>query len=106
MTFGEWIDVFAFKKKLDYDSNFNILQDTLLKLHNKIFNIKIKKNDNLYFNKHKGALDELYKEKEKYFTRFIYYLFNYQNYFYNKKGRNPKKNKENENTEMLRNKNE
>ena len=99
------IDVFAFKKKLDYDSNFNILQDTLLKLHNKIFNIKIKKNDNLYFNKHKDALDELYKEKEKYFTRFIYYLFNYQNYFYNKKGRNPKK-KENENTEMLRNKNE
>ena len=60
MTFGEWIDVFAFKKKLDYD------------------------------NKHKDALDELYKEKEKYFTRFIYYLFNYQNYFYNKKGRNPK----------------
>ena len=105
MTFGEWIDVFAFKKKLDYDLNFNILQDTLLKLHNKIFNIKIKKNDNLYFNKHKGALDELYKEKEKYFTRFIYYLFNYQNYFYNKKEKNQKK-KENENTEMLRNKNE
>ena len=102
MTFGEWIDVFVFKKMLDYDSNFNILQDALLKLYNKIFTIKRKQNDNLNFNKHKDDLDKTYKEKEKYFTRFIYYLFNYQNYFQNKKGRNPKKNKENENTEILR----
>jgi hypothetical protein len=105
MTFGEWIDVFAFKKMLDYDSNFNILQDALLKLYNKIFTIKRKQNDNLNFNKHKDDLDKTYKEKEKYFTRFIYYLFNYQNYFQNKKGRNPKKNKENENTEILGGKN-
>ena len=91
MTFGEWIDVFAFKKMLNYDSNFNILQDALRKLYNKIFTIKRKQNDNLNFNKHKDDLDKTYKEKEKYFTRFIYYLFNYQNYFQNKKGRKKKK---------------
>ena len=59
MTFGEWIDVFVIKKMLDYDSNFNILQDALLKLYNKIFTIKRKQNDNLNFNKHKESLDKL-----------------------------------------------
>jgi hypothetical protein len=65
MTFGEWIDDFTFKRKLNYNSNFNGIKDTL---------------------------DRLCKEKDEYFTRFIFYLFNYKSVFENKIGRNLKKN--------------
>ena len=77
MTFGEWIDAFTFKTKFNNNSNFNGIQDTLNKFS---------------------------KEQNEYFTKFIFYLFNYKSVFENKIGRNLKKSKENRNTEMQMNK--
>ena len=68
MTFGEWIDVFTFKNEINYYLEFNELQDVLIDLYN--------------------------KEDKEYFSRFIFYLFNYKNWFQNKKPRKPKKKKE------------
>ena len=65
MTFGEWIDVFTFKKIINYNFEFNGLQDALIDLYK--------------------------KEDDEYFSRFIFYLFNYKNWFHNKKARKPKK---------------
>ena len=65
MTFGEWIDVFTFKNEINYYLEFNELQDVLIDLYN--------------------------KEDKEYFSRFIFYLFNYKNWFQNKKPRKPKK---------------
>ena len=79
MTFGEWIDIFTLKRKL---------------------------NDNLNFNGLRDALDKLSKENDEYFTRFIFYLFNYKNAFENKVGRNSKKSQEKKNTGMEKNINE
>ena len=67
MTFGEWIDVFTFKNEINYYFEFNELQDVLIDLYN--------------------------KEDKEYFSRFIFYLFNYKNWFQNKKPRKPKKRK-------------
>ena len=67
MTFGEWIDVFTFKNEINYYLEFNELQDVLIDLYN--------------------------KEDKEYFSRFIFYLFNYKNWFQNKKPRKPKKRK-------------
>ena len=67
MTFGEWIDVFTFKNEINYYLEFNELQDVLIDLYD--------------------------KENEEYFSRFIFYLFNYKNWFQNKKPRKPKKRK-------------
>ena len=65
MTFSQWIDVFTNKIENNYDLEFNGLQD---------------------------VLNDLYKnEDDEYFSRFIFYLFNYQNWFQNKKGRKPKR---------------
>ena len=65
MTFDEWIDIFTFKKKVDDDLEFNGLQDVLEDLYDKV--------------------------DVEYFSRFIFYLFNYKNWFHNKKARKPKK---------------
>ena len=80
MTFGEWIDVFTFKNEINYYFEFNELQDVLIDLYN--------------------------KEDKEYFSRFIFYLFNYKNAFENKVGRNSKKSKEKKNTGMEKNINE
>ena len=61
MTFSEWIDVFTYKIENNYDLEFNGLQNVLNDLYN--------------------------NEDDEYFSRFIFYLFNYQNWFQNKKGR-------------------
>ena len=66
MTFDEWIDIFTFKEKFDDDLEFNGLQDVLMDLYD--------------------------KEDDEYFSRFIFYLFNYKNWFHYKKARKPKKN--------------
>jgi len=66
MTFDEWIDIFTFKKKVNDDLEFNGLQDVLMDLYD--------------------------KEDDEYFSRFIFYLFNYKNWFHYKKARKPKKN--------------
>ena len=66
MTFGDWIDVFTLKKKIEIDPKFKGLEKALKEISDK--------ND------------------EEYFSRFIFFLFNYKNYFQNKKGRRPKTN--------------
>ena len=69
MSFGDWIDIFTLKDNIENSFKFNGLEEAL-----------------------KDISD---KNEEEYFSRFIFYLFNYQNYFYNKKGRRPKTNKNN-----------
>ena len=69
MSFGDWIDIFTLKDNIENSFKFNGLEEAL-----------------------KDISD---KNEEEYFSRFIFYLFNYQNYFYNKKGRRPKTNKHN-----------
>ena len=64
MTFGEWIDIFTFKKIVNYDFKFNGLEDVLIDLYK--------------------------KEDDEYFSRFVFYLFNYKNWFRNIKPRKPK----------------
>ena len=64
MTFGEWIDVFTFKK--DIELKFNGLQQVLKDFYNN-------------------------KEDSEYFSRFIFYLFHYKNWFLKKKPRKSKK---------------
>ena len=64
MRFGDWIDVFTLKKKIEIDPKFKGLEKALKEISDK--------ND------------------EEYFSRFIFFLFNYKNYFQNKKGRRPK----------------
>ena len=66
MRFGDWIDVFTLKKKIEIDPKFKGLEKALKEISDK--------ND------------------EEYFSRFIFFLFNYKNYFQNKKGRRPKTN--------------
>ena len=67
MSFGDWINVFTLKDNIENSFKFKRLEEALKDISDK--------ND------------------EEYFSRFIFYLFNYQNYFYNKKGRRPKTNK-------------
>ena len=64
MTFDEWIDIFTFKEKFDDDLEFNGLQDVLMDLYD--------------------------KEDDEYFSRFIFYLFHYKNWFLKKRPRKPK----------------
>ena len=61
LTFGEWIDIFSLKNKIDNNIEFYGLQNSLKKI---------------------AELDN-----DEYFSRFIFYLFNYKRWFYNKKGR-------------------
>ena len=61
MTFSEWIDVFTNKIENNYDLEFNGLQNVLNDLYN--------------------------NEDDEYFSRFIFCLFDCQNWFQNKKGR-------------------
>ncbi len=74
MNFGEWIDVFTLKTRIENIPEFDGLEKTLKDIS------EIKDEDSE-------------KKDGKYFSRFIFYLFNYQNYFKNKKGRSPKTNK-------------
>lgn len=67
ITFEDWIDIFT-KKKEDYNlKEFNGLQSAL-----------------------KNVAKEC-KDDGEYFSRFLFHLFNYKNWFYNKKGRERKK---------------
>ena len=66
MRFGDWIDVFTLKKKIEIEPKFKGLEKALKEISDK--------ND------------------EEYFSLFIFFLFNYKNYFQNKKGKRPKTN--------------
>ena len=69
MKFGDWIDVFTFQKEINFNSKFNGIENILKRLY-------------------KNERDDYFSN---YFSRFIFYLFNYKNWFQNKKGRKPKK---------------
>ena len=72
MNFGDWIDVFTLKTSIENVPEFDRFEKTLKDIS------EIKDEDSE-------------KKDGKYFSRFIFYLFNYQNYFRNKKGRSSKK---------------
>ena len=55
MSFGDWINVFTLKDNIENSFKFKRLEEAL-----------------------KDISD---KNEEEYFSRFIFYLFNYQNYF-------------------------
>ena len=72
MTFENWIDIFTLKESCDYDFEFRGLEYALKEI--------IKK----------------YPDDDIYFTRFIFYLYNYKRWFINKKGRIRDENKNKE----------
>ena len=69
ISFGDLIDVFILKTNIENSTEFKGIEEALKNISDK--------ND------------------DEYFSRFIFYLFNYQNYFNNKKGRKPKTKKNN-----------
>ena len=75
MTFEEWIDIFTMKNQFDCNIMFNGLETTLMKI--------LSKNDS----------------DDKYFTRMIFYLYNYKRWFENKKSR--KEQKSNDKAELV-----
>lgn len=70
MSFGEWIDIFTLKKDIKYKFKFNGLQKTLEKIW-----------------------EDFKNDGGKYFSIFIFFLFNYKRWFISKKGRNTEKQK-------------
>jgi len=65
MTFKDWSDIFTRKKKIEHDIEFEGLR---------------------------LALEEIMKKNEDdYLTRFVFYLYNYNRWFQNKKGRKKRK---------------
>ena len=84
MTFREWLDMFTYKK------NINDLKAQ----HNQLKNINFEKIEN-NISSLNNLLEELMdKHDEKYFSFFIFYLYNYERWFSIKSGRN-RKNKNN-----------
>ena len=70
MSFSKWIDIFTYRQKWE---------------------------NNIQFDKIKNYLEKIQDENDsEYFSKFIFYLFNYQKQFLHKKGRKPKTNRENE----------
>ena len=83
MTFRDWLDIFTFKKEVK-----DLLNEYNIKDNNNIISKKIKESlvgvDDLINN-----LVE--KEKnQKYFSNFIFYFYNYELWFFKKKGRKSK----------------
>ena len=85
MTLRDWLDIFTFKKEVkDLLNEYNVIDD-----NNTICN-KIK--DSLV------AVDDLLnnlakkEENKNYFSNFTFYLYNYELWFFNKKGRQSKRN--------------
>ena len=85
MTFRDWLDIFSYKKKVKellYEYNvFDHLDDTCSRIEKNLVGVdelfnKIATNDNKY-----------------YFSNFTFYLYNYEIWFFTKKGRKSKKNK-------------
>ena len=84
ITFRDWIDIFSFKKDVkDLLNKYNIKDD-----NNTIYQ-KIKESlvavDHLLNN-----LSEKERDNKKYFSNFTFYLYNYELWFFKKKGRNSK----------------
>ena len=90
MTFRDWLDIFSFKKEVkDLLNEYNIKDD------NNTICEKIKES--------LVAVDDLLnnlaekEENKNYFSNFTFYLYNYELWFFRKKGRKtkPKKKKSN-----------
>ena len=90
MTFRDWIDVFSFKKTVrQLLKEKNVDDDNILKkIENNLVTV-----DNL--------LNKLVvKDNRYYFSNFTFYLYNYESWFFKKKGRkSKKKNNQMENSE-------
>lgn len=80
LTFGEWIDVFTYKKDLKSIKNYD--EEKMKDLNNKF--IKLDK-----------LILEIYEKNRmnNYLSYFISYVFNYKRWFFIKKGRNRVSNK-------------
>ncbi len=83
MTFREWLDMFTYKK------NINDLKAQ----HKQLKNINYEKIEN-NISSLNNLLEEMEKHDEKYFSFFIFYLYNYERWFSIKSGRK-RKNKNN-----------
>ena len=84
MTLRDWLDIFSFKKEVkDLLDEYNVRDD-----NDTIF-IKIKESlvtvDNLLNNLAEN------EENKNYFSNFTFYLYNYELWFFRKKGRKSKK---------------
>ena len=70
LSFSTWIDIFTYRQKWE---------------------------NNIQFYKIKNYLEKIQDENDsEYFSKFIFYLFNYQRWFLHKKGRRPKINQKND----------
>ena len=70
LSFSTWIDIFTYRQKWE---------------------------NNIQFYKIKNYLEKIQDENDsEYFSKFIFYLFNYQKWFLHKKGRRPKINQKND----------
>lgn len=75
LTFGEWIDIFTYKRKLESFENLN--EVNIKELEDKF--VKVEK-----------LINEIYQKNynKNYLSYFICYTFNYKRWFIMKKGRN------------------
>ena len=86
MTLRDWIDIFSFKKEVK-----DLLNEYNIKDNKNIICKKIKKS--------LVAVDDLLnnlaekEENQKYFSNFTFYLYNYELWFFKKKGRKSKSKK-------------
>ena len=80
MTFGDWFDIFIYKKEL---KDFKILNNEQIK----IISDKFPKIENLF--------EEIYDLNfgKDYFSYFVYLIYNYERWFFIKQGRQRKYNK-------------
>ena len=80
MTFGDWFDIFIYKKEL---KDFKILNNEQIK----IISDKFPKIENLF--------EEIYDLNfgNDYFSYFVYLIYNYERWFFIKQGRKRKYNK-------------
>ena len=85
MTFRDWLDIFSYKKKIKellYEYNvFDYSDDIYSRIEKNLVGVdkllnEIATNDNKY-----------------YFSNFTFYLYNYEIWFFTKKGRKSKKNR-------------
>jgi hypothetical protein len=88
------------KKILDKEKNnekINSLLNMRFSIWIDIFTCRQKWENNIQFDKINNYLEKIQDENDsQYFSKFIFYLFNYQLWFLHKKGRKPKSNRKSE----------
>ena len=82
MTFGDWLDIFIYKKELSELKSFNIDNYKI-----KIISDSFERIDKL--------LEEIYNLNfgNNYFSFFVYLIYNYERWFFIKQGRQRRNNK-------------